>query len=96
VSYTNFNKLVQDAQELNQLEELYKNTTKYIFVKPKYHIILLYVIVIILVIISFYLIIKYRCNIPKLYLPDIAEPHIKKQIVQSRTALACSLSELTT
>lgn len=96
MSYTNFNKLAQDAQDLNQLEELYKDTTKNIFVKPEHHIILLYVIVIILVIISLYLIIKYRCNIPKLYSPDIAEPHIKKDIVQSRTALACSLSEETT
>ena len=95
VSYTNLNKLAQDAQELNQLEKLYKDTTENIFVKPDHHIILLYIIVIVLVVISLYLIIKYRCNIPKLYLPDIAEPPVKKQIVQSGTALACSLSEST-
>jgi len=57
---------------------------------------MLYVIVIMLVIISLYLIIKYRCSIPKLYVSDIAEPHVEKEIVQSRIALACSLSEITT
>jgi len=96
MSHTNFNKLAQDAQELNQLDELYKDTKENIFVKPEHHIVLLYVIVIILVIISLYLIIKYRCNIPKIYLPEIAEPHVKNEIVQPRTALACSLSELNT
>lgn len=78
VSYTNLNKLAQDAQELNQLEKLYEDTIENIFVKPDHHIILLNIIVIVLVVISLYLIIKYRCNIPKLYLPDIAEPFVKK------------------
>jgi len=96
VSYTNFNKLAQDDNELSQLEELYKDTTTNIFVKLENHIIMLYVIVITLVIISLYLIIKYRCSIPKSYVPDIAEHHVKKEIVQSRTSLAYILSEITT
>ncbi|KAF0751748.1 Envelope fusion protein [Aphis craccivora] len=38
----------------------------------------------------------FLCSIPKLYVSDIAEPHVEKEIVQSRIALACSLSEITT
>ncbi|KAF0758370.1 Envelope fusion protein [Aphis craccivora] len=84
--YIHFNKLARESQELKKLKELYKDTTENIFVKLEHHLILLYIIVITLVIGSLYLVIKYRCNIPKLYSPEIAEPHIVQKIAQSRTA----------
>jgi len=84
--YINFNKLAQESQELNKLKEFYKDTTENIFVKPELNFIFLYIIVITLVMICLYLVIKYRCSIPKLYSPEIAEPHNVQEIAQSRTA----------
>lgn len=75
--YKNFNQLAQDARDLTQLQTLYKDSNKdLLIVKPEHHIILLYVVVIIIITLSLYTIVKYRCNIPKLYMPEIPEPQL--------------------
>jgi len=72
-----FNKLAQDARELDELEKLYKDTSS---IKPEHHFMLVYIIIGTIVIISLYLLIKYKCQIPRLYLPEIAEPPIQKDL----------------
>lgn len=57
----------------------YKDTSN--IVKPEHHIILLYCILLIIVIIGLFMLIKYRCSIPKLYLPEIM-PKIEMENVQ--------------
>lgn len=78
-NYKDFNQLAKDAKHISELSEKYKDTE--LIVKPEHHLVIMYTMIFIIVIVSLYLMIKYKCTIPKVYLPEIAEPQIVKETV---------------
>lgn len=95
--FKNFNQLAEDAKKLKELSKMYNDTN--IFVNPDYHFIIVYIIVILIVVVILYMLIKYKCNVPRLYRPEIAEPRNVAEYVQSTHSLTNSknfrASELT-
>ena len=69
--FKNFNQLAEDAEKLKELSTLYNDTK--IFVNPDHHFIIVYIIVILIIVVSLYMLIKYKCNLPRLYRPEVAE-----------------------
>jgi len=76
-----FNELVQDAKNLKELSELYNNTN--IFVHSNHHFSVVYITEILILAISLYnILIKYKCKLPRLYRPEIAESQNVEEYVQ--------------
>jgi len=69
--FKNFNQLVEDAEKLKESSKIYDDTK--IFVNPDHHFIIVYIIVILIIAVSLYMLIKYKCNLPRLYRPEVAE-----------------------
>ncbi|KAL4088509.1 hypothetical protein QTP88_023603 [Uroleucon formosanum] len=69
--FKNFNQLAEDAEKLKELSKMYNDTK--IFVNPDHHFIIVYIIFIFIIAVSLYMLIKYKCNLPRLYRPEVAE-----------------------
>lgn len=69
--FKNVNQLAEDAEKLKELKKMYNDTK--IFVNPDHHFIIVYIIVILIIVVSLYMLIKYKCNLPRLYRPEVAE-----------------------
>ena len=76
---------------------MYNDTN--IFVNPDHHFIIVYIIVMLIIVVILFMLIKYKCNVPRLYRPEIAEPQNVAEYVRSTHSLTNSknfrASELT-
>lgn len=69
---------------------MYKDTK--LFVYPDHNFIILYIILILIVVVSLYLLIKYKCNLTRLYRPKISEPYNVRKFVKPTDSPKMSIS----